>query len=102
MGKGIRLSRAWAVRLAEERKLIMSSGSESSLRKFLFSRSGWVLVGLLAVAGYFIWAEHRAHAFEALPWVLLGFCVVMHLFMHGKHGGDGGDESGGGTGSGQT
>ena len=27
----------------------------------------------------------------ALPWVLIGGCLVMHLFMHGGHGHGGGD-----------
>ena len=39
-----------------------------------------------AVAAYFLWTEHRAHVMEALPWLLVLCCVVMHLFMHGGHG----------------
>ncbi len=58
------------------------------MRAFLFSRTGLVLLGFLAVAGYFLWAEHEAHIVGALPWLLLGGCLVMHLFMHRGHGGD--------------
>lgn len=60
-----------------------------SLRQFLFSRSGLVLMGFLAVAGYFLWIEHQAHVIAALPWLLVGGCLVMHLFMHRGHGGHG-------------
>lgn len=46
---------------------------------------GWVV--LAAVAGWFLWAEHRAHLLGALPFLLLA-CPLMHLFMHhGRHGG---------------
>ena len=60
------------------------------MRQFLFSRTGVVLIGFLAVAGYFLWIEHQAHVIAALPWLLVGGCLVMHLFMHGSHGGHGG------------
>jgi hypothetical protein len=57
------------------------------MRQFLFSRSGLVTLGFLAVAGYFLWTEHQAHVIAALPWLLVGGCLIMHLFMHGGHGG---------------
>ena len=62
------------------------------MRQFLFSRSGIVLAGFLAIAGYFLWTEHQAHVIAALPWILIGGCLVMHLFMH--HGHDGSTEDG--------
>lgn len=43
--------------------------------------------GFLAVAGFFLFAEHRAHLFGALPFLLLLACPLMHLFMHHDHGG---------------
>ena len=61
-------------------------------------------VGLLvigAVAMYFLVSEHRAHFFGALPFLLLLACPLMHMFMHGEHGGHGrhggghGDHGGG-------
>ena len=54
------------------------------------SRSGIVLLGFLAVAGFFLWEEHRAHLLGYWPLILiLGVCLGMHFFMHGKHGGHG-------------
>jgi hypothetical protein len=61
------------------------------MREFLLSRSGLVLLGFLGVTGYFLWAEHQAHVIAALPWLLVGGCLVMHLFMHHGHGGHGDD-----------
>ncbi|HVL77325.1 MAG TPA: DUF2933 domain-containing protein [Noviherbaspirillum sp.] len=46
----------------------------------------WVLVGFLLVGGYFLWAEHKAHVIEWLPYALVLLCPLMHLFMHGGHG----------------
>ena len=70
------------------------------MRQFLFSRSGLVMLGFLAVAGYFLWTEHQAHTIAVLPWLLVGACLVMHLFMHGGHGGHGGHDGGADSGSG--
>ncbi|ALP52277.1 hypothetical protein Tel_03470 [Candidatus Tenderia electrophaga] len=50
------------------------------------SRSGVVLLGFTAVAGFFLFSEHRAHALGWLPWLILLACPLMHLFMHGGHG----------------
>ena len=53
-------------------------------------------IGLLvfgAVAAYFLLSEHRAHFFGALPFLLLLACPLMHIFMHGDHGGHGGGHS---------
>ena len=44
------------------------------------------LLGFGLIAAYFLWTEHRAHVIQFLPWVLLAFCPLMHLFMHGGHG----------------
>jgi hypothetical protein len=56
------------------------------------TRSGFVLLGFLAIGGYFLITEHRAHlalALPYLPWLLLLACPLMHLFMHhGAHGRD--------------
>jgi hypothetical protein len=52
--------------------------------------SNLTLAVFLAVGGYFLWTEHKAHVIAALPWVLVGGCLVMHLFMHGSHGHGGG------------
>jgi len=56
------------------------------------SRSGLAFIGFAAIAGFFLWTEHRAHLLGALPYVLFLLCPLMHLF-HGRHGGHGdGDE----------
>lgn len=56
------------------------------MKDFLLSRTGLGLIAFLGVAGYFLWTEHQAHVITALPFLLLGGCIVMHLFMHGGHG----------------
>jgi hypothetical protein len=49
---------------------------------------GWLV--LAGIAGWFLWTEHRAHLFGALPWLVLLACPLMHVFMHrGHHGHDG-------------
>lgn len=58
-------------------------------RPFLKSRFGIGLILFLAIAGFLLLFEHRAH----IPgdYYLLGgflaFCIGIHLFMHGGHGG---------------
>ena len=41
---------------------------------------------LLAIAGFFLWEEHRAHVLGILPYLLLAACPFIHLFMHRGHG----------------
>ena len=46
---------------------------------------GWLV--LAGIAAWFLWTEHRAHLFGALPWLVLLACPLMHVFMHrGHHG----------------
>jgi len=56
------------------------------MKDFLLSRTGLALIGFLGVAGYFLWTEHRAHVITFLPFLLVGGCILMHVFMHGGHG----------------
>ena len=54
------------------------------------SRAKWVFIGFAAIAAYFVVTEHRAHLYEVLPYwpyLLLLACPLLHLFMHGGHGG---------------
>ena len=53
------------------------------------SKARWVFYGFLAVAGFFLFMEHRAHLLGILPYLFLLACPLMHLFMHHGHGGDG-------------
>jgi hypothetical protein len=47
----------------------------------------------LGAAGYLLVTEHLAHTIDALPWVILALCPLMHFFMHRSHG-RGGDHPG--------
>jgi hypothetical protein len=64
-------------------------------RSALSSRANIVLLGFLAVAGYFLVTEHWAHVVPFLPWMLVLACPLMHIFTHGGHGGHGGSDEGG-------
>ncbi len=55
-----------------------------------FSAVNIALYGFLAIAGFYLLAEHRAHLLGWLPWLLILACPLLHVFMHGKHGGHGG------------
>ena len=46
-----------------------------------------VLLAFLAIAGFFLLAEHRAHLLGVLPFLLLLACLLLHFFMHRGHGG---------------
>ena len=47
-----------------------------------------VLLAFLAIAGFFLLTEHRAHLFGVLPFLLLLACPVLHFFMHRGHCGN--------------
>jgi hypothetical protein len=70
----------------------------AGLRSFLASRSGIAALVFLAIAGFFLWTEHRAHLLGLLPYLLLLACPLMHLFHHGghKHGGHAASDKGAG------
>jgi len=44
------------------------------------------LIVFLAVAGFFLWTEHRAHLMGYLPFLIFLLCPLMHIFMHKGHG----------------
>ena len=47
----------------------------------------WVFFGFALIAAYFLWAEHRAHVVQFLPYALLLACPLLHMFHgHGGHG----------------
>ena len=54
------------------------------------SRATWVFIGFALVAAYLLISEHQAHFIQALPYLLLLACPLLHLFMHGGHGSHGG------------
>ncbi len=68
----------------------MSNSEPSNTGKFIRSKTALILIGFLAVGGYYLWAEHEAHILGYLPLILvLGLCLGMHFFMHGSHGSHG-------------
>lgn len=50
------------------------------------NRSNWVLLAFLAIGGFFLLTEHKAHALGALPFLLLLACPFLHLFHHHGQG----------------
>jgi hypothetical protein len=61
---------------------------------FLRSRTGLVLLASLAIAAFFLIAEHRVHLSGLVPYALVALFIVFHLFMHAGHGGHGGHSGG--------
>jgi hypothetical protein len=53
---------------------------------FWRSPAGLTLLVAMAVGGFYLLAEHTAHVFGALPYLLVLACPLMHVFMHGGHG----------------
>ncbi|MCU7375687.1 DUF2933 domain-containing protein [Paucibacter sp. O1-1] len=53
--------------------------------RFWRSRAGIAWIVLAGVAGWFLWAEHRAHLLGALPYLIILACPLMHLFIHRGH-----------------
>ena len=49
--------------------------------------NGVVMCGFLLVAGFYLMAEHTAHLFGVLPFLLILACPLMHLFHHHGLGG---------------
>lgn len=51
------------------------------------AKVAWIVFAV--IAAFYLLTEHRAHLLGALPFLLLLACPLMHLFMHGGHGGHG-------------
>ena len=67
---------------------------QNSTPRNFWSRGNIVLIAFLAIAGFYLITEHRAHFFGYLPFLLLLACPLLHMFMHGGHGGHGGGGQG--------
>lgn len=69
----------------------MNMQEQSQQTKWYQSRLTWVLLGFIAIGGFFLVTEHTAHVLELLPFALFLLCPLMMLFMmhggHGEHGG---------------
>lgn len=68
----------------------MQTERKFSMSGWLRSPTGLVLLAFLAIAGFYLVTEHTAHVFGFLPYALLLLCPLLHLFMHGGHGGHSG------------
>ena len=68
----------------------MANRHEGGLRQSATEASHWrrnvVLAFFLLAAGYFLLTEHYAHTIQALPWLFVLACPLMHVFMHRGHG----------------
>jgi hypothetical protein len=51
------------------------------------TRTGVAAIGFGLVAAFYLLREHWGHTLGALPYLILLACPLMHLFMHGGHGG---------------
>lgn len=61
-----------------------------------------IFMGLAGAVGlYYLLTEHLTHVTQAIPFVFLLACPLMHLFghHHGGHGSHGGHEAGPGDGT---
>lgn len=54
---------------------------------FGLSRANLVLIAFVAIGGFYLVTEHRAHLLGWLPFLFVLACPLMHLFMHHGHGG---------------
>ena len=55
-------------------------------RPFLRTPLGIVWLVLAAGGGWYLWTRHEIHVLQALPYLILLACPLMHVFMHRGHG----------------
>lgn len=58
-------------------------------RGWWLTRNGIATALLIVLVAIYLFTEHLMHIYQALPLLLLGGCLLMHLFMHHGHGGHG-------------
>lgn len=64
----------------------MESGNHNRRARGLRpSRANIVLIAFIAIGGFYLVTEHRAHLLGWLPFLLILSCPLMHLFMHHGH-----------------
>jgi hypothetical protein len=62
---------------------------EKAAKKQFLPDLSWpqaTLIVFLGVAGFFLWAEYKAHLLGVLPYLVFLLCPLMHIFMHKDHG----------------
>lgn len=69
-------------------------GRRWTLKELMASPYGLFGAAIVAYGGYYAWTRHQVHVVEALPYLLLAGCLVMHLFMHRGHGHSHGEKHG--------
>lgn len=67
----------------------MAHETPEAQKPLMKTRAGVSLIAFLAVIGFLLLFEHRAHipGNYLVLGVLLAGCMIIHLFMHGGHGG---------------
>jgi hypothetical protein len=63
--------------------------SHASYPSFRWSAYSVLLWAIGGVGAYYLLTMHFAHVLDALPFLLLLGCPLMHVFMHHGHGGHG-------------
>ncbi len=70
----------------------MDDASRNARRRSSPSRL-WLVLGLVGALGLvLLWDQHKEHLLGAIPWLVLLACPLVHVFMHGHHGGHGNHE----------
>jgi len=68
-------------------------GKYGTLRNLMASPFGPVIVASAGLGAYYLWTAHTEHVLDALIYLPLAACLLMHLFMHRGHGHGGGHGS---------
>ena len=61
---------------------------ENAPSSFWRSKTGVLLIMLVAISAFYVVREHFSHVSPYLPYLILLICPLMHFFGHG-HGGHG-------------
>jgi len=70
-----------------------SNNSDHHGESWLFSRTGILTLGALAILALLVYSGHSAHLLGYAPFLLILACPLMHVFMHGGHGSHGNHRS---------
>lgn len=57
-----------------------------SQKSFWLTPQGLAALIFIACPSYFLFIEHQEHIFQALPYLIILLCPLMHMFLHGRHG----------------
>lgn len=64
----------------------MNTQSYFSLRQWIQSPTGFVVLGLAAFVTIYLVTEHTSHMLNLLPYIFLLLCPLLHFFMmRGMH-----------------